>query len=170
MVTGSTVVPAPQVSSTLATPSTVTAGDPSTISWTVTNGAPLTYNQVLLYEPGGNQLPISYCTSTTQVSGTSTNGNYQSACTIPDGLANGVYTTSVQVNDNLANVTVAQGPTITVTGSTVVSAPQVSSALATPSSLTAGDPSTISWTVTNGAPLTYNQAAPLCARRESTPD
>jgi hypothetical protein len=158
MVTGSTVVPAPQVSSTLATPSTVTAGDPSTISWTVTNGAPLTYNQVLLYEPGGNQLPISYCTSTTQVSGTSTNGNYQSACTIPDGLANGVYTTSVQVNDNLANVTVAQGPTITVTGSTVVSAPQVSSALATPSSLTAGDPSTISWTVTNGAPLTYNQA------------
>jgi hypothetical protein len=156
-VTGSTVIPAPQVSSTSATPTTVTAGNPSTISWTVINGAPLTYNQTLLYEPGGNQLPISYGTSTTQVSGTSTDGDYQSACTIPDGLANGVYTTSIQVNDNLGNVTVAQGPTITVTGSTVVSAPQVSSALATPSSLTAGESSTISWTVTNGAPLTYNQ-------------
>ena len=156
-VTGSTVVPAPQISSTLATPSTVTAGSPSTISWTVINGAPLTYNQVLLYEPGGNQLPVSYCSATSQVSGTSTDGDYQSACTIPDGLANGDYTTSVQVNDNLANVTVASGPTITVTGSTVVPAPQVSSALATPSSVTAGDPSTISWNVTNGAPLTYNQ-------------
>src|SRR5665213_2798345 len=47
----------PVVSSALATPSTVTAGNPSTISWTVTNGAPLTYNQALIYEPGGNQLP-----------------------------------------------------------------------------------------------------------------
>ena len=152
-VTGSTVVPAPQVSSALATPSTVTAGDPSTISWTVTNGAPLTFNTVLLYEPGGNQLPISYCTGSALVSGTTT---YQSVCTIPDGLANGIYSTRIQVNDDLGNITVAPGPTITVTGSAVVAAPQVSSAVANPSTVTAGDPSTITWTVTNGAPITYN--------------
>ena len=152
-VTGSAVVPAPQVSSAVATPSTVTAGDSSTISWTVTNGAPLTYNTVLLYEPGGNQLPISYCSASTLVSGTTT---YQSVCTIPDGLANGIYSTNIQVNDDLGNVTIAPGPTITVTGSAVVPAPQVSSAVATPSTVTAGDPSTIAWTVTNGAPITFN--------------
>jgi hypothetical protein len=83
----------PVVSSALATPSTVTAGNPSTISWSVTNGAPLTYNQVLLYAPSNNQLPISYCTTSTLVSGTTTDGNYESDCTIPDGLANGTYTT-----------------------------------------------------------------------------
>jgi Big-like domain-containing protein len=146
----------PVVSSALATPSTVTAGDPSTITWTVTNGAPLTFNTVLLYAPSHNQLPISYCTATTQVSGTSSDGNFQSACTIPNGLADGVYATNIQVNDNLGNITVAPGPAITITGSAVVPAPQVSSAVATPSTVTAGDPSTITWTVTNGAPLTNN--------------
>jgi hypothetical protein len=146
----------PAVSSALATPSTVTAGDPSTISWTVTNGAPLTYNTVHLYAPGGNQLPQSDCTSTTQVSGTSTDGDYESDCTIPDGLANGVYTTAIQVDDNLGNIINPSGPSITVTGSTVEAPPDVTTSLATPSTVVIGNPSTISWTVTNGAPLTYN--------------
>ncbi len=146
----------PEVTTSLATPSTVTAGDPSTISWTVTNGAPLTYNSVHLYAPGGNQLPQSDCTATTQVSGTSTDGNYESGCTIPDGLANGVYTSVIQVDDNLGNIIDPAGPSITVTGSTVVAPPDVSTSLATPSTVMIGTPSTISWTVMNGASLTYN--------------
>ena len=155
-VTGSTVLAPPDVTTSLATPSTVMIGTASTISWTVTNGAPLTYNSVHLYEPGGNQLPISDCTATMQVSGTSTDGNYTSDCTIPDGLDNGVYRTNIQVDDALGNIINPPGPSITVTGGIVVVPPEVTTSLATPSTVTGGDPSTISWTVTNGAPLTFN--------------
>jgi hypothetical protein len=113
----------PVVVSSSVSPTTVTAGSPTTVSWEVTSGASLTFNRVLLYEPGGNELPLADCADPTQVSGTATDGHFQEACTVPDGLANGVYTTNIQVDDSLGNVILSSGPSITVTGSVVVAPP-----------------------------------------------
>ncbi len=158
-VVNSTVVAPPVVVTSSVAPSTVTAGQPTTISWQVTHGATLTYNAVAVSGPGGSGLPFGACATPTQVSGTATDGYFHEVCTVPNGLANGTYQTHIQVTDNLGNLTFVSGPSFSVVNSTVVAPPVVVTSSVAPSTVTAGQPTTISWQVTHGATLTYNAVA-----------
>ena len=156
---GATPVAPPVVVTSSVAPSTVTAGQPTTISWQVTHGATLTYNAVAVSGPGGSGLPFGACATPTQVSGTATDGYFHEVCTVPNGLANGTYQTHIQVTDNLGNLTFVSGPSFSVVNSTVVAPPVVVTSSVAPSTVTAGQPTTISWQVTHGATLTYNAVA-----------
>jgi len=105
---------------------TVTAGIAFNVTWTVVAGASITYNHLNVYEPNGNELP-SECSDSTLISGAASNGTYQATCTLPNGLANANYTTSIQVDDSLGNIVDSAGPMLTLTGSTVLLPPVVTS-------------------------------------------
>lgn len=110
---------------------TVTAGVAFNVTWTVVAGASITYNHLNIYELNGNGLP-SECLDSTLTSGIASDGTYQAACTLPNGLANGNYTMLIQVDDSLGNVVDPVGPIVTLTGSTVLPPPVVTSS-STPS-------------------------------------
>ena len=158
-VVNSTVVAPPVVVTSSVAPSTVTAGQPTTISWQVTHGTTLTYNAAVVSGPGGAGLPPGACATPTQASGsTATDGYFDEVCTVPNGLANGTYQTRIQVTDDLGNQAFVAGPSFSVVNSTVVAPPVVVTSSVAPSTVTAGQPTTISWQVTHGTTLTYNAA------------
>ena len=135
----------------------VTAAVPFVVSWNVTTGASaLTYNSVHLYVPDGNELPISDCSSSSLVSGSTANGNYDATCTIPSGLQNGTYATQIQVDDSLGNVVFPAGPSLSVTGSTVVPAPVVTPTTVTPPTVPLPTVARPSVTVTPQLQLTHS--------------
>ena len=111
--------PAPVVVSSSASPSSLTIGTPTTISWEVTSSSALTENRAFLYSPADNELPPSDCGTVTQISGTSTDGHYQQVCTIPNGFGNGIYPTHILNMDSTGDGVLNTGPQITVTGEPV---------------------------------------------------
>ncbi len=120
---GATPVAPPVVVTSSVAPSTVTAGQPTTISWQVTHGTTLTYNAAVVSGPGGAGLPSGACATPIQVSGTATDGYFHEVCTVPNGLANGTYQTRIQVTDDLGNQAFVSGPSFSVVNSTVVAPP-----------------------------------------------
>ena len=142
--TGSTEVPGPVVTPSTSS-MTVTAGIAFNVTWTVVVVASITYNHLNVYEPNGNELP-SECSDSTLISGAASNGTYQATCTLPNGLANANYTTSIQVDDSLGNIVDSAGPMLTLTGSTEVPGPVVTPSTSS-MTVTAGIAFNVTWTV-----------------------
>ncbi len=125
-----TVVDAPAVSSFTATPSTITVSQSSTLAWTATGDA--------------------ITAEIDQSVGAVTPATAGSQSVTPSAAGSVVYTLTVTDNNNAqatAELTIA-----------VAAAPAVSSFTATPSTITAGQSSTLAWTAAGGTP-----AAPITA-------
>ena len=116
-----TVASGPVISSFLATPSTVTSGTSSLLSWTVTNATTLSIDNGIGTLTGTSVNVTPTATTTYTLTATSAAGTATAKAT----------------------VTVAPPPTI-------------SSFVATPSSITSGAASVLSWTVTNATTLSIN--------------
>jgi hypothetical protein len=123
-----TVVPPPVIGSFSATPSSISSGAASTLSWIATNATSCTISGVGAVTPGGGVL-----TSTTVMSITATT----------------MYTLTCQ---NSLSVAVSSLP-VTVT---VVPPPAIGQFSASPTSISSGGSSTLSWTATNAASCTIS--------------
>ncbi len=121
--------PAPTVDSFTANPTTITAGQSSTLSWTTTNATSVTVTD-------GN--------GTTVYSGTAVDGS-----TTVSPTATTTYTLTATGDGGTATASV----TVTVNPATVP-APTVDSFTANPTTITEGQSSTLSWTTTNATSVT----------------
>ncbi len=107
----------PVVSAFTASPSTITAGQSSTLSWTTTNATTVSISGVTGTQPANGSVSVSPTTTTT----------YTLTATGPGGTATATTTTTVNP----------------------APPPIVGSFAASPSTITAGQSSTLSWTTTN---------------------
>jgi uncharacterized protein YjbI with pentapeptide repeats len=144
----------PVIVSSSASPTSIVIGASTTFSWEVTSSSALTENRVLLYTPNGNQLPATVCAAATQVSGTPTDGNYQTVCTIPDGDGNGIYSSEVEAMDSSGNEVNPQGPQITVSGEPI-SNQTITLTSTPPSGATVGGTYTPTATAGSGLPVAF---------------
>ena len=126
-VTVTPAITAPVINSFTAAPPSITSGQSSTLSWTLSGGAPTT----LSIDNGVGGVP---------------------------GLTSKVVTPSATTTYTLTASnsagTVTQSVTLTVTPA--VTAPVINSFTATPPSITSGQSSTLSWTLSGGAPTTLS--------------
>ena len=115
---------APMISSFTATPSTITSGGSSTMTWSVTGATSLSINQGVGAVTGTNASVSPTTTTTYTLTATNSAG------------------------------TVTANTTVTVSNPT---APAISSFTATPSTISSGGSSTLSWSVTGATSLLINQ-------------
>ena len=106
----------PVITSPSVAPSSAPVGTPLTFTWTVTSSAPLSSTAIYLIDPSGHI--YLECPSATQKSGTSTDGDYQMVCELPNGVVAGQWTSEIIAQDNLNEDVSQTGPNFTVTGST----------------------------------------------------
>jgi hypothetical protein len=132
---------APSIGSFAASPSSITAGQSSTLSWSVSNATSVTIDQGI----GG-------VTGTSKVVTPATTTTY----TLTAGNASG---------------TVAASATVTVTAPPVILPPAITSFTASPSTITAGQSATLSWIVANATSISINQGVGTCtgSSRSITP-
>ena len=129
-VTVTVTPPAPVISSFTATPASITSGQSSTLAWSLSGGAPttLSINSSVGSVLGSTSRTVSPTTTTT-------------------------YTLTAS---NSAG-SVSQSATVTVTAAPpVVTAPVISSLTADPGSITAGQFSTLAWSLSGGAPTSLS--------------
>ncbi len=119
------VVTAPVINSFTATPSSITSGQSSALSWSLSGGAPTT---LTIDNGAGSVLGLTSKT-----------------------VAPSATTTYTLTASNSAG-TVTQSVTVTVTPA--VTAPLINSFTANPSSITSGQSSALSWSLSGGAPTT----------------
>ncbi len=113
----------PVVNAFTANPSTITAGQSSTLSWTTTNATTVSISGVTGTQPATGSVPVSPAATTT----------YTLTATGPGGTA--TATTAIVVNP---------------------AAPVIVSFAASPSTITAGQSSTLSWTTTNATTVSID--------------
>jgi hypothetical protein len=128
-VSGSTAASAPALVSAAASTSSATPGAPVVITWEIASGAPLASNFIRSYNPNGASIsPSNLCTFPAMVSGTATDGVFQSSCTVNDGAAKGTYSVGFYGADDVNNYFQFSGPSFVISGSSGAAAPAPRSA------------------------------------------
>ncbi|MBV9303958.1 MAG: hypothetical protein JOY62_14830 [Acidobacteriaceae bacterium] len=194
--------PLPEISSFVATPSSITAGSSSTLSWAVTNATGLSISPNVGTVTGTSISVSPQTTTTYTLTATNSNGSSTAEVTVtvkppaptihsfsasPSSIAAGSSSTlswsvtgatSLSISPGIGKVTgtsVSVSPTATTTytltatnsgGSVTAHAsvtvksssalPTISSFSANPSSITAGNSSTLSWSVTGATSLSIS--------------
>ncbi len=145
----------PQLVSTSATPSPVSAGSTVTFTWQFTSAAGVIFSTLFARGPNGSTLPNCGGPGDPLASGTANAGTYQQVCAVPSTVANGTWTTSISMQDGAGNSVSPTGPSFTVQGGTDASPPQLVSTSATPSPVNPGSTVTFTWQFTSAAGVIF---------------
>ena len=150
----------PVISVSSVSPSTVAVGGTVTISFSVSDPGGVTFVSAFWRTSASQQ--VNVCPNgmgLLRVSGSATNGVYQTQCTLPSsGIPSGTYTISLNADDNAGN-TSTLNETFTVTGgSSDVTGPVISVSSVSPSTVAVGGTVTISFSVSDPGGVTFVSA------------
>ncbi len=146
----------PKLVSVSATPSPVTAGSTVTFTWQFTSAAGVNFATLFAHGPHGSALPNCGGPGDPLASGTANAGTYQQVCTVPPTVANGTFTSTIQMQDGAGNTVTPAGPSFVVQGGTDATPPQLISTSATPSPVNTGSTVTFTWQFTSVAGVIFS--------------